>query len=72
MKKVLPFAAVLILLVTACDSLTGPSGCHFQNCTELRRVHRDGVPRGHCAYRTELDRDNDGHACETSADQGGG
>lgn len=74
MKKALPCAAVLMLLVTACDSLTGPDpDCGpFQNCTELRRVHRNGVPNGHCAYRSELDRDNDRHACETSADQGQG
>ena len=39
----------------------------FKNCTELRRVHPDGVntARLSCAKdRNKLDRDNDGWACE--------
>ena len=40
-------------------------GCGpFRNCTALRRVHPNGVPRGHCAYQRNMDRDNDGRACE--------
>ena len=36
----------------------------YRNCTELRRDHPNGVPRGHPAYRRRMDRDNDGRACE--------
>ena len=36
----------------------------FRNCTALRRVHPEGVPRGHCAYSGWMDRDEDGWACE--------
>lgn len=36
----------------------------FKNCTELRKVYPDGVPKGHPAYQEKMDRDDDGHACE--------
>ncbi|MFD1705603.1 thermonuclease family protein [Siminovitchia sediminis] len=36
----------------------------FQNCTELRKVYPDGVPKGHSAYQDKMDRDKDGYACE--------
>ena len=36
----------------------------YRNCTELRRDHPNGVPRGHPAYQPRMDRDNDGRACE--------
>ena len=39
---------------------------NFENCTELRRVYPDGVPKGHPAYRPDMDRDKDDWACETS------
>lgn len=37
---------------------------YFSNCTELRKVYSSGVPSGHPAYRSKLDRDKDGWACE--------
>lgn len=36
----------------------------FKNCTELRTVYPDGVPEGHPAYQSIMDRDQDGYACE--------
>ena len=36
----------------------------YRNCTELRRDHPNGVPRGHPAYQPRMDQDNDGRACE--------
>ena len=39
-------------------------GRTYRNCTELRRDHPNGVPRGHPAYQQRMDRDNDGRACE--------
>ena len=39
-------------------------GRTYRNCTELRRDHPNGVPRGHPAYQRRMDRDNDGMACE--------
>ncbi|WP_241954667.1 thermonuclease family protein, partial [Staphylococcus chromogenes] len=36
----------------------------FPNCTALREVHPNGVPAGHAAYASKLDRDNDNYACE--------
>lgn len=36
----------------------------FKNCTELRKVYPNGVPKGHKAYDSKMDRDKDGYACE--------
>lgn len=36
----------------------------FANCTELRKVYPNGVPEGHAAYQSKMDRDKDGYACE--------
>ena len=36
----------------------------YKNCTELRKDHPRGVPKGHCAYQSRMDRDKDGWACE--------
>lgn len=41
-----------------------PKPTEFANCTELREVYPDGVQKGHPAYDTKHDRDNDGWACE--------
>ena len=41
----------------------GPCG-PYKNCTELRKDHPRGVPKGHCAYQSRMDRDKDGWACE--------
>ncbi|WP_082818651.1 thermonuclease family protein [Bhargavaea cecembensis] len=36
----------------------------FKNCTELRTKYPDGVPAGHPAYQSKMDRDKDNYACE--------
>lgn len=36
----------------------------FSNCTEMRKVYPNGVKKGHIAYASKHDRDNDGWACE--------
>lgn len=36
----------------------------FKNCTELRKVYPNGVPKGHKAYSEKMDRDKDNFACE--------
>lgn len=36
----------------------------FKNCTELRKVYPQGVPKDHPAYAPKHDRDKDGWACE--------
>ncbi|MDM5335845.1 thermonuclease family protein [Fictibacillus enclensis] len=36
----------------------------FQNCTELRTKYPNGVPAGHPAYQSKMDRDKDNYACE--------
>ncbi|UJZ86712.1 thermonuclease family protein [Heyndrickxia coagulans] len=43
-------------------SSSGSSG--FQNCTELRKQYPDGVPHTNPAYRSYMDGDKDGYACE--------
>ena len=48
----------------AAGRATGAGCGPFPNCTALRRVHPNGVQRGHCAYQRRMDRDNDGWACE--------
>ena len=37
---------------------------NFKNCTDLRTVHPAGVPKGHAADQSKVDRDKDGWACE--------
>lgn len=41
-----------------------PTNAKYQNCTEMRKVHPNGVKQGHPAYETRHDRDRDGQACE--------
>ena len=36
----------------------------FKNCTELRKKYPSGVAKGHRAYQSKMDRDNDSWACE--------
>lgn len=36
----------------------------FANCTELKKVYPNGVSSSHPAYRSKMDRDKDGYACE--------
>lgn len=36
----------------------------YKNCTELRKVYPNGVPKDHPAYDPKHDRDKDGWACE--------
>lgn len=43
---------------------TNNSAQRFKNCTEMRKVHPNGVPKGHPAYEPKHDRDKDGWACE--------
>jgi len=38
----------------------------FANCTDLRKVYPNGVPKNHTAYESKMDRDQDGFACERS------
>jgi outer membrane biosynthesis protein TonB len=42
-----------------------PTTEYYANCTDLRKVHPSGVPKGHPAYRAALDRDHDNWACES-------
>lgn len=43
---------------------TNSSTDNFQNCTELRKKYPNGVPRSNPAYRSYMDGDKDGYACE--------
>lgn len=37
---------------------------YYANCTALREEHPRGIPQGSPGYRSALDRDKDGWACE--------
>ncbi|MFJ8259420.1 excalibur calcium-binding domain-containing protein [Peribacillus asahii] len=43
---------------------TGSATVNFKNCTDLRKVYPNGVPKSHPAYQAKMDRDKDGYACE--------
>ncbi|MCM3088518.1 thermonuclease family protein [Bhargavaea ginsengi] len=43
---------------------SGTTTERFKNCTELRTKYPDGVPAGHPAYQSKMDRDKDNYACE--------
>lgn len=43
---------------------TAASVERYANCTEMRKVHPNGVQRDHPAYEPKHDRDKDGHACD--------
>ncbi len=49
--------------ITAPPADTG-GGQFFNNCTELRAVHPNGVSSDHADYQPKMDRDKDGWACE--------
>jgi micrococcal nuclease len=49
---------------TTSGSSSKSSKISFKNCTELRKVYPNGVPKGHKAYDPKMDRDKDGYACE--------
>jgi len=65
-KRVIELAILAVTAAACMTTSTSPnSGCGpFSNCTELNRVHPNGVASSHCAYRAQLDRDQDGWACE--------
>ena len=43
---------------------TAPSGTYYQNCDAARAAGAAPIQRGEPGYRSPLDRDNDGIACE--------
>ena len=47
------------------SSPTTGSVNYLRNCTHARAVGITNIPRGHHLYRSQLDGDNDGIACET-------
>jgi micrococcal nuclease len=49
---------------TAPSTTTPSTGQTFANCTELRKVHPNGVPSSDPDYQPKLDRDHDNYACE--------
>lgn len=53
-------------LDTTAPATTTPSNntVKFKNCTEMRKVHPNGVPSTHPSYEAKHDRDKDNWACE--------
>lgn len=49
---------------TTTKKTTSSKTSTFKNCTELRKVYPNGVPKSHKAYEAKMDRDKDGYACE--------
>ncbi|MCX8495932.1 MAG: excalibur calcium-binding domain-containing protein [Akkermansiaceae bacterium] len=41
-----------------------PSAPYYSNCSQAHADGRYDIPRGDPSYRTKLDRDGDGYACE--------
>ncbi|MCG3398999.1 thermonuclease family protein [Staphylococcus massiliensis] len=49
---------------TAPDTPDENTDNDFSNCSELRKVYPEGVSKDHPAYKSSLDGDKDGYACE--------
>ena len=59
-----PSAAAATDEVAAVDSAKAGSGHYFANCTDARAAGAAPILRTQTGYRTALDRDRDGVACE--------
>jgi hypothetical protein len=61
----LTLTIALLLTATALAAPKKPvTPQYFANCTAMRKVYPNGVPRSHPSYQLKHDRDNDGWACE--------
>jgi micrococcal nuclease len=63
MKKLLLVTILLLLAVAHAEPKAGQKN-YFPNCKALNKVYPNGVPKKHPAYRSALDRNNNGWACE--------
>lgn len=63
MKKLL-FVVVLVVSSLAFAEPKKGDKNYFPNCKAMNKVYPNGVRKGHVAYRSALDRDKDGWACE--------
>lgn len=68
MRKLLIAVAVVLGICVAGTVLAnlGDDDGQFAAHTKapMRKVYPNGVPAGHPAYRSSMDRDHDGRACE--------
>ena len=61
-------ATLAAALITTASVMTAPAalaGPPYKNCTEAHQDGRWDIPQSDDAYRSKLDRDGDGIACES-------
>ncbi|MEZ0383749.1 excalibur calcium-binding domain-containing protein [Mycobacterium sp. pW045] len=61
------FLAAVAAITAAMGAVLAPAvsaGPPYQNCSEAHADGRYNIPKGDEAYRSKLDRDGDGLACE--------
>lgn len=66
-KKALLLIGVLFvtfMLIVGARSIADNHPSFYANCSEARAHHDTNIPKSSSFYRTELDRDHDGFACE--------
>lgn len=66
-KRVLVILSLLLvgfMLLVGARSLANNHPAFYANCTEARAHHDTNIPRSSKYYRPQLDRNNDGFACQ--------
>lgn len=56
---------IYIIFLLAIHFFSFSSNLYFKNCSEAKEKGYSNIKKGESGYRPELDRDNDGIACET-------
>lgn len=55
---------IILALIIGARSLADNHPSFYANCTEARAHHDTNIPRSSVYYRPQLDRNDNGYACE--------
>lgn len=66
-KKFMILLAVIVIMAILGLGIKGLADNHpsyYANCSEAKAHHDTNIPRSSTFYRPQLDKDDDGYACE--------